>query len=101
MAPLGAFSIVVPAHGAQEHCVRLEAGQRVHYRFGASGDVDFNLHYHRGSDVHYPVKMAATRTAGGTYAAPHEDGYCLMWERRADGAVRIDGTVEPAQALPR
>lgn len=90
----GPFEITVPARGFEEHCIQLAAGQRMRYRFRADGDVDFNLHFHRGADVHYPVKRAATRAEQGEYNAPHADGYCLMWERRGDGAVRIEGRLE-------
>jgi len=93
-ADFGPFALEVPARGFEEHCVKLEAGQRIRYRFSAGGDVDFNLHYHRGTDVFYPVKTAATRSADGVYTAAHADGYCLMWERRGDGAVRVEGAVE-------
>lgn len=90
----GPFELQVPARGFEERCVQLAAGQRMHYRFRADGDVDFNLHFHRGAEVHYPVKRAATRAEQGEYTAPHADGYCLMWERRGDGAVRVEGKLE-------
>jgi len=93
-AAFGPFTLEVPARGFQEHCVRLEAGQRMRYRFTATGEVDFNIHYHRGSAVIYPVKSAGARGRDSAYTAPHADGYCLMWERRGEGTVRIEGAVE-------
>lgn len=93
-AALGPFGLDVPARGFEEHCIRLDAGERVRYRFNANGEMDFNIHYHRGSEVHYPVKTAASRSADATFTAPHADTYCLMWERKGEGAVRVDGSVE-------
>ncbi len=93
---LGSFGRDVPARGFEEVCVELKAGDRVRYQFRASGDVDFNIHYHRGKEVFYPVKSAATRSADAVFTAPHADGYCLMWERKGEGAVRVDGVVERA-----
>jgi hypothetical protein len=93
-AALGPFGLEVPAHGFEEHCVKLNAGDSIRYRYVANSDVDFNIHYHRGSEVHYPVKLMASRAVEATFTAPHADIYCLMWERKVDGAVRIDGSAE-------
>ena len=92
----GPFRLDVPARGFEEHCVKLESGERVLYRYTASADVDFNIHYHRGSEVFYPVKATASRSADASVTAPQADTYCLMWERKGDGAARIDGAVERA-----
>ena len=94
---LGPFRLEVPARGFDEHCVKLESGERVLYRYTASADVDFNIHYHRGNDVFYPVKATASRSADASFTAPQADTYCLMWERKGDGAARIDGAVERAR----
>ena len=93
-ALFGPFRIDVPARGFEEHCVKLESGEVVHYRFRASGEVDFNVHYHRGSEVFYPVRTPDTVAAEGDFKAPLAETYCLMWERKREGAVRIDGAVE-------
>jgi len=93
---LGPFRLDVPARGFEEHCVKLESGERVLYRYTASADVDFNIHYHRGNEVFYPVKATASRSADASFTAPQADTYCLMWERKGDGAARIDGAVERA-----
>ena len=82
---------------SMKHCVKLDAGEHIRYRYRANGDVDFNIHYHRGSEVHYPVKTTASRSADATFTAPHADTYCLMWERKGEGAVRVDGAVEHAR----
>jgi hypothetical protein len=97
-ATFGPFRIDVLARGFEEHCVRLESGEAVHYRFRASGEVDFNIHHHRGSEVLYPVRTPATVVADGEFKAPLSDTYCLMWERKREGSVRIDGAVD---RLPR
>lgn len=90
----GPFRLDVPARGFDEHCVQLAAGERVRYRYSATAELDFNIHYHRGKDVLYPVKTTASRSADATFTAPHADTYCLMWERRGDGAARVEGAVE-------
>lgn len=96
LARFGDFVLDVPARGFEEHCLKLEAGERVRYRFRATGEVDFNIHYHRGNDVHYPVRTSASLTADALFVAPEGDDYCLMWERKGDGPVRIEGSVDRA-----
>jgi hypothetical protein len=91
----GSFAVEVPARGFEEHCVNLRSGESVRYRYRASAPVDFNIHFHRGKDVHYPVRATASRAEDATFTAPETDGYCLMWEHRGDGTVRIEGTVDP------
>jgi len=95
-AALGPFRLEVPARGFEEHCIRLNAGEQVRYRYSATAEVDFNIHYHRGKDVFYPVKSSGSRSADATFTAPQADAYCMMWERSGEGAVRIEGVVEPA-----
>lgn len=93
-ARFGHFAFDVPARGFEEYCLKLEGGERVRYRFRADGEVDFNIHYHRGNDVDYPVKTGGVQTADETFIAPQADDYCLMWERKSAGAVRIEGSVD-------
>lgn len=93
-AEKGPFQLDVPARGFDERCLALNAGERVRYRWSATGEVDFNIHWHRGDAVHYLVKAAAARAADAQFTAPHADTYCLMWERKGEGAVRVDGAVE-------
>jgi hypothetical protein len=95
-ALLGGFALDVPARGFEEHCVKLGAGERVRYRFRASDEVDFNIHFHRDKDVLYPVRASASRGVDAVFAAPGADVYCLMWERKGDGAVRVEGSVDRA-----
>jgi len=90
----GTFRLDVPAHGFEEHCLELAAGDRIRYHYKATSEVDFNIHYHRGNDVLYPVKSNSSRSADADFTASQAETYCLMWERTSDGGVRIDGAIE-------
>lgn len=89
----GTFARTIAAGKFDEQCFRLEKDQRASWRFDTSGSVDFNLHWHRGSDVHYPVKRNGVRRDTGQFVAPHADDYCLMWENKGDQAVDLKGEV--------
>jgi len=77
-----------------EHCLRIEAGKTIRYRFAASTPVDFNIHHHRGNDVLYPVKGDGTAREQGEFRAPATADYCLMWTNRTKSPARIDGEVD-------
>jgi hypothetical protein len=78
---------------AHEECARLEPGESRKYHWKSNAPVDFNIHYHRGSDVFYPVKRDAMRGDGGTFTAKTAQDYCWMWTAR-DKPAKIEGRIE-------
>ncbi len=86
------FSVSLERGGEHEECVRLEAGQSRRYYWRASGPVDFNIHFHRGGEVTYPVKREAMRGDGGSFTAPSGEDYCWMWTAR-ERAVKLEGRI--------
>jgi len=95
----GPYSFTLSGKAFDERCVQLEAGQTIHYRFRASAPIDFNIHYHRGSDVFFPVQKSGVREASGTFKAESAEGYCLMWEHKGSGAATVDGLLDRISAL--
>jgi hypothetical protein len=77
-----------------EHCLKIEAGEAIRWRFVASGAVDFNIHHHRGKDVFYPVRRDGVERASGSFGARATDDYCLMWSNKGSSAVNVRGGVE-------
>lgn len=94
-ARFGHFALDVPARGFEEHCLKLESGERIRYRFRATGDVDFNIHYHRGNDVTYPVKANQQRDGKGRFTATAAEDYCWMWTAR--GPAKVTGKLGPEE----
>src|SRR5215471_13027122 len=86
------FAVSLEGGGEHEECVRLEAGQSVHYYWRASGPVDFNIHFHREGEVSYPVKRAAMRGDGGIFTAKSAEDYCWMWTA-LDKPVKLEGKI--------
>ena len=75
-----------------EECQRVEAGQKRRYMWRSDGPVDFNIHYHRGNDVFFPVKRGAMRGDGGTFTAGTAEDYCWMWTAK-DAAAKVEGRI--------
>src|SRR5690348_3445813 len=76
-----------------ESCMSIEAGDKRRYHWKSDAPVDFNIHFHKGAEIVYPVKSSGLRGDGGTFTAKDSGGYCWMWTAR-DKAAKIDGGVE-------
>ena len=90
----GPYAFKLSGKAFDERCLTLAAGESIRYRFRASAPVDFNIHYHRGNEISFPVKRPAVRELESTFLAPSADGYCLMWEHRGQGVASVEGSVE-------
>ncbi|MEW6117115.1 MAG: hypothetical protein AB1553_09475 [Nitrospirota bacterium] len=62
-----------------EECMEMTPGDMLSYSFTASGPFDFNIHYHEGKDIFYPVSQKAVSSGEGSYTAERAHIYCLMW----------------------
>jgi hypothetical protein len=81
-----------------EECVQTLPGQAIEYSFQASKPVDFNIHYHRGETIIFPVSEKETMASQGALDChqameePSEKSeyFCLMWENPHDVSVGLD-----------
>ena len=89
-AALGPFGLDVRARGFNEHCVKLDAGERVRYRYSANGETDFNIHYHVGKEAEFPAKQAQARSGQDILRVAVREDYCWMWSNKSSGRARID-----------
>src|SRR5687767_3295535 len=70
--------IELRARDVYEECVELAAGQRLSYSYRAPSAVQFDIHYHAGNKIVYPVRKNA-RQVRASYVPHKARGYCLMW----------------------
>jgi hypothetical protein len=87
-----AVDVTLSPRKVHEECVRLEAGQSRRWHWKSSAPADFNVHYHRGEEVFYPVKRDGMRGDGGTFTAKTGEDYCWMWTARAVPA-KVEGRI--------
>ena len=90
-SPEKAFSHAIKPGQSAEECVKLTVGGTVGYEFESSERVDFNIHYHVGNDVVYPVKGDQVRRVADRFSAPSAEEYCLMWTNRTAQMVTVKG----------
>jgi hypothetical protein len=87
-----AIDVTIAARKVHEECTRLEPGQSRRWHWKSTAPVDFNIHYHRGEEVFYPVKRDGMRGDGGTFTAKTAEDYCWMWTAR-DAPTKIEGAI--------
>ncbi|MEO5692007.1 MAG: hypothetical protein ABIQ72_02695, partial [Usitatibacter sp.] len=73
-------------------CARIESGEKRVWHWKSNAPVDFNVHYHVGNDVFYPIKRDAVRGDGGTFSPNLAQDYCWMWTAR-DKAAKLEGRI--------
>lgn len=80
-----------------ELCFELGAGQSMRYTFDADAPLDFNLHWHRGNQLAFPVKITGVARLGGAFRSPGKEAYCLMWTNRNRVAVPLRARIDRAE----
>ena len=87
------FNATLAPKAMHEECVKLQAGEKRDYYWKADNAVDFNVHYHEGNDVSYPIKREGMRGDGGSFVAKKAQDYCWMWTSR-DKPAQLEGKIE-------
>lgn len=89
-APLSAeqvqHSAPMAAHEGyfREHCLELQAGQKLDFRFTTPNPVNFNIHHHSETDTTYPVRQQVESELTTTLPIADSGEYCFMWRNLAD-----------------
>jgi hypothetical protein len=89
--------VIVKPGKMVEKCMNLEPPQKIEYRFDASAKLNFNLHYHKGEQVYYPVKLDRTNGESGLYEAKAKETYCLMWENKSGADIELSSNARIAK----
>jgi hypothetical protein len=84
-----AKALHLPAGRLAEVCGKLPAGAKVQWQFDAGTALNFNIHFHDGPKVHYPVKQDGVTQSAGTLEAQVEQDYCWMWTNKSATAATL------------
>jgi hypothetical protein len=79
----------VPAGKMVEICGAIAPGSDVRWQFEASAPLDFNIHYHRGEVVVYPVKLAQRSQAKGRLRVQAREDHCWMWRHKGSAPAAL------------
>lgn len=81
--------IVLPPGHVHEVCKALKAGEQWPYRFTSEPSLEFNVHYHVGDEVIYPVGPLQADNKAGAVIAELDQTYCLMWRNNWPQAATL------------
>lgn len=85
--PRKALKATIEAYDVHEHCERLNMDEQMSYSFEADKPLNFNIHYHVGAAVTYPVKIDGTSAEEGILHPTVKQIYCLMWTNKNNTTV--------------
>ena len=89
----------LPPFEIRDECVRLSAGDRLHYEFAATGPVAFDIRYREGDAVIAPIVREGSVGDSGVFVARVTRTYCLAWEAGPGGAL-VDYRLQLRPAAP-
>jgi hypothetical protein len=72
-APSGTLSLA--PFEFQELCLELAPQDKIRYDFQSDQPIEFNIHYHDGLRIRFPVKLAGTTGHGGHFVAGPDRSY--------------------------
>ncbi len=64
----------------REFCLEMASQDEIRYDFRSDQPVDFDIHHHEGSTIHYPVRVNEITARAGNFVAEGARLYCLMWK---------------------
>ncbi len=63
----------------REFCLEMSAQEKLRYDFQSDQPVDFNIHYHDGLTIRFPVELNRATGHAHEFVADVDQSYCLMW----------------------
>ena len=72
-----------------EVCGSLTKGQSVAWSFKGNNPTNFNIHYHEGKQVVFPVQQDGLSDAQGKLQVNLTQDYCWMWTNKSTARVTL------------
>ncbi len=82
-------STVILTGKVHESCVELKLGESVEYTFESDAMLSYNVHYHDGEEIVFPVTEHKANNESNVFTAEADQVYCLMWTNSSDGQVTV------------
>jgi hypothetical protein len=72
-----------------ESCFVLDSNESIKYSFTTTSPIAFNIHYHLGEQVKYPVKINSVSTKSDIFKATIKQQYCQMWTNNGNQPIQL------------
>jgi len=99
-AGVGQQVVLLEPGGIHEACMQLTTAEQLHYSFTASEELNFNIHYHAGNTVHFPLAEHPASRADTNFIPDSDQHYCLMWTNASDTPVELNTQHEIVAGSP-
>ncbi len=86
-APVG--SLTLAPLEFRELCYQMTTRDELAYDFQADRPLDFNIHFHDGLTIRYPVDLKGITAGNGRFAPDQDQFYCLMWFNQSLDATSL------------
>ena len=73
----------------REFCLDLAAQDEIRYDFRSDQPVEFNIHYHDGMKIQFPVQLSGITVHADKFVAEGDRLYCLMWTNQSLGTASL------------
>ena len=93
----GPFTYTLKPGEVAENCVKLASSQQREFDWTSDAPVDFNIHWHDGDRVEYPVKIDRHWKGRGRFTAERDQDYCWMWTAPKDRGATVMGRFKAVQ----
>ena len=73
----------------REFCLEMAAQDEIRYDFRSDQPVEFNIHYHDGMKIQFPVQLSGITVHADKFVAEGDRLYCLMWTNQSLGTASL------------
>ncbi|RDX36431.1 hypothetical protein DZA50_05040 [Kangiella sp. HD9-110m-PIT-SAG07] len=83
-----------------EICPEMDEGQTLDFEFESNHEIEFNLHYHEGEIVKYPIEPQKLSSLNKVFKAPIKQTYCLMWKglKEEPSKIKVNYQILPSNS---
>jgi hypothetical protein len=85
------IEVILPVKKVHEECMELAVGKTLKFQYEANAELEFNLHFHHGKEVTYPLKGKYSNYSN-SYTATQRNDFCLMWQNKTGEPVKLQST---------
>jgi hypothetical protein len=73
----------------REYCLEMAAQDTIRYEFQSDRPVAFNIHYHEGMKIAFPIRLSGITGLADRFVADADRLYCLMWTNQSLGTSTL------------
>jgi hypothetical protein len=78
----------------EEVCLDMAAKDEIRYEFRSDHPVAFDIHYHVGPTIQYPVQLNRVTKISDSFIADVDQSYCLMWSNQTTMRTTVSYQVD-------